>query len=73
MSDLSQRAAPIFITLGRMLLTLAFLALLGAWLSQLNGGAFLELSQQHLFSDAMALALLGIGCFLDAFWHARNV
>lgn len=73
MSELSQRASPVFVTIGRLLLTLAFLALLGAWLTELNNGSILGLTQQHFFSDAVALALLGIGCFLDAFWHARSV
>jgi len=31
------------------------------------------MSQQHLFNDAMVLALLGLGMFLDALWHARSV
>lgn len=31
------------------------------------------MSQQHLFNDAIALALLGMGMFVDAFWHARSV
>lgn len=30
------------------------------------------MTQQHLFSDATVLALLGIGMFLDALWHARK-
>lgn len=58
---------------GRVLLTLALLALLGAWLTQLTGAPLLGMSQQHLFNDAMTLALLGIGMFLDALWHARSV
>ena len=73
MTTTSKQATPIFVTIGRILLTLAFLALLGAWLTQLTGGPILSFTQQHLFNDAIALALLGIGCFLDAFWHARNV
>jgi len=59
--------------IGRLLIALAFLALLGAWITQLTGGTLLGMSQQHLFSDAIALALLGIAVFLDAFWHARNL
>jgi hypothetical protein len=38
----------------------------------LTGRALMGMSQQHLFSDATALALLGIGSFLDALWHARR-
>jgi hypothetical protein len=59
--------------LGRIFLTLAFLALLGAWLTQLTGAPLLGMSQQHLFNDATVLALLGLGMFLDALWHARNL
>jgi len=69
----SSNATPLFVRLGRVLLSLAFLALLGAWLTQLTGGQLLGFSQQHLFNDAIALALIGIGCFADAFWHARNL
>ncbi len=58
--------------IGRVFLTLAFLALLGAWITQVTGGTLFGMSQQHLFNDAMTLALLGIGMFLDALWHARN-
>lgn len=65
--------ARVAVYIGRILLTLAFLALVGAWITQLTSGAVLGMSQQHLFSDAMALALLGIGMFLDALWHARHL
>ena len=66
-------AARIAVTIGRILFTLALLALLGAWITQLTGGPLFGMSQQHLFNDAMVLALLGIGMFLDALWHARKV
>ena len=62
-----------FVSAGRLLLLLALLALFGAWITQLTGAALLGMTQQHLFNDAMALALLGIGMFLDAFWHERHV
>lgn len=65
--------ARITVYIGRVLLTLAFLALLGAWVTQLTGGTLFGMGQQHLFNDATVLALLGIGMFLDALWHARNV
>lgn len=52
-----------FVSAGRLLLLLALLALFGAWITQLTGAALLGMTQQHLFNDAMALALLGIGCF----------
>lgn len=59
--------------LGRVFLALAFLALLGAWLTQLTGQTLFGMTQQHLFNDTIALALLGIGLFIDAHWHARNL
>lgn len=59
--------------LGRVFFGLAFLALLGAWYTQLTGGTLLGMSQQHLFNDAIVLSLFGIGMFVDALWHARNV
>ena len=66
-------AARIAVYIGRVLFTLALLALVGAWVTQLTGATLLGMSQQHLFSDATVLALLGIGMFLDALWHARKV
>lgn len=56
----------------RVLVTLALIALVGAWITQLTGRTLLGMSQQHLFSDAIALSLLGIAGFLDAFWHQRH-
>ena len=66
-------AARIAVYIGRVLFTLALFALVGAWVTQLTGAPLLGMSQQHLFSDATVLALLGIGMFLDALWHARSV
>lgn len=68
-----EKATPFFVYLGRIFFVLAFLALLGAWITQLTGGALLGMSQQHLFNDAIVLSLFGIGMFLDALWHARNI
>lgn len=73
MTTTSNQATPLFVYVGRLLLTLAFFALLGAWLTQVTGGAIVGFTQQHLFNDAIALSLLGIGSFLDAFWHSRNI
>lgn len=44
----------------KILTSLSGLALVGAWLSQFTGGSLLGMTQQHLFSDSMALSLLGI-------------
>lgn len=59
--------------LGRGLVALAFLALLGAWLTQLTGDTLPGMSQQHLFNDSMALGVLSIAVFLDGYWHARGI
>ena len=60
-----------FIKLGRGLLFLAFIALLGAWWTQISGGTLAGMSQQHLFNDAIVLALLGIGSFIDSKIHRQ--
>ena len=60
-----------FINLGRLLLGLSFVGLLGTWWIQLTGGSFVGLSQEHLFSDAIVLALLGIGSLLDGMIHKQ--
>lgn len=71
--ETTTKVTPIFVYLGRLLFALAFLALLGAWYTQLTGGPLLGMSQQHLFADAIVLSLIGIGMFVDAFWHSRQV
>lgn len=73
MPTTTEKATPFFVYLGRIFFALAFLALLGAWLTQFLGGTLFGLSQQHLFYDAIILSLFGIGMFLDALWHSRNV
>lgn len=70
-SALSVRHARIALRIGRLLLLLSALALLGAWLSEWRGGELFGLSQQHLFNDATVLALLGIGGLIDAWFHER--
>ena len=74
MAKATEKAVPVIVYLGRLFFVLATLALLGAWITQLTAdGKLLGMSQQHLFSDAIVLSLFGIGMFLDALWHARNV
>ncbi len=73
MATTTEKATPFFVYLGRIFFILATLALLGAWLTQLTGGTLLGMSQQHLFNDAVVLSLFGIGMFLDALWHSRNI
>ena len=62
----------LFVILARVLLGLGFLSVVFAWISELTGGEFFGLSQDHLFSDATVLSLLAIGCFLDAAWHSYS-
>lgn len=69
----TRQGAAVMVVIGRFFLTLSFLALLGAWLTQVTGGEVAGTSQQHLFNDAIVLALLGIASMLDAFWHARRL
>lgn len=73
MATTTEKATPFFVYVGRLFFALAFLALLGAWLTQLTGGTLMGMSQQHLFNDAIALSLLGVGMMIDALWHSRNV
>ena len=65
-------SARLAVFVGRLLLALALVALVGAWATQLMGSPLLGMSQQHLFSDATVLALLGIGSFLDALYHVKG-
>ncbi len=58
---------------GRLALLAGFLALLGAWYTQLAGSSLLGMSQAHLFSDAIVLVLLGIAGLLDAQLHAQKI
>ena len=69
----NKKATPIMVNLGRIFFALAFLALMGAWFTQLTGGTLLGMNQQHLFNDAIVLSLFGVGMFLDALWHSRNI
>ncbi len=63
----------IAINLGRFCGLLAFLALVGAWITQLTGGTLLGMSQQHLFNDAIVLSLFCIAGFLDGLLHSKNL
>ncbi len=60
------------LSIGRIFLALSFLALVGAWLNQLNSFSPLGMTQQHMFNDAMVLGLLGIGMLIDAAFHKAD-
>lgn len=55
--------------LGRIVMTAAFLSLVGAWLNQLTGFSPLGMTQQHMFNDSIALSLIGIAQLIDAAFH----
>lgn len=57
----------------RVLLTLSFLCLLGAWVTQLTGGTLAGMTQQHLFNDSIALSLIGIGSLLGGLIHSKGL
>lgn len=59
------------IALGRTCGLLAFLALLGAWTTQLTGRPLFGMPQEHLFSDATVLSLFCIAGLLDGIVHAK--
>lgn len=61
------------IYLGRFFGLLALCALVGAWVTQLTGGTLLGMSQQHLFNDAIVLALFCIAGLLDGLLHSKNL
>jgi hypothetical protein len=72
MAENDMTRAARFVWLGRLFGLLAFLALLGAWISPLTGGTLWGMSQQHLFNDAIVLSLFSIGCLVDGLLHAKN-
>lgn len=67
------RLARSAVFVARIFIALAFLALVGAWITQLTGGTLLGMNQQHLFNDTFALGVLGIAVFLDSLWHAKGI
>jgi DDE family transposase len=62
----------IHVYLGRILLTIAALALVEAWAAQVLNRPIFGETQEHLFNDAKVLALLAIGTFLDGIYHAKG-
>lgn len=61
----SRRPRNIRIILGRVLLVMALLEIVGATLAMWNGGSLLGASEQHYFSDGLIWALAGIGFMID--------
>ncbi len=71
-TNTTARLGRLSVVVGRVLFTLALLSLIGAWIAQSTGGKIFGMDQQHLFNDTFALSLLGVGAFLDAFWHSKG-
>lgn len=68
MSTAARRA----VVVARVFVFLSILALAGAWIAEMLGSSVFGMTQQHLFNDAIVLALLGIAWFADAYWHDRD-
>lgn len=64
--------ARFFVSAGRVLLFMSVVALASAWIAEIRGPVF-GLTQQHLFFDAIALGVLGIGCLMDSILHAKGL
>lgn len=60
--------SPVLHALTVLFVFLGLLALLGAWLAEVTGSV-LGLSQDHLFSDATVLTLLGIAFGIGTVLH----
>lgn len=61
------------VNFGRFLLGFGFVALIGAWITQVTGNTLFGLSQTHLFADATILSLLGIGMLIDGRLHKERL
>jgi len=61
---------PVMVMLGRVALAGGIFAFIGAWITELTDAPLFGLSQQHLFSDAVVLVLIGIAFLIDAYIHA---
>ncbi len=68
-----ERAARIMNGIGRAILCLSTVALLGAWIATPTTVPVLGLGPEHLFADATVLALLGIVFLFDALLHRQRV
>ena len=65
--------ARLFVSAGRVSLSLAVVTLLLAWFTELTGGSIAGLSQQHLFNDTIVFGVLGIAGLLDALLHSKGI
>lgn len=61
--------SPILHNAAVAIIAIGVLALLGAWWTQVTGSLLWGMSQQHLFSDATVLLLLGIAFQIGTILH----
>lgn len=61
---------PVMVLLGRVALAGGIFAFAGAWITEFTDAPLFGLSQQHYFSDATVLVLIGIAFLIDAYIHA---
>lgn len=63
----------LFIKIGRLLSVLSLIAFMLTWVTGYTGHNILGRSEEHLFSDAIILALLSIICLLDGYLHSKDL
>jgi hypothetical protein len=70
--NIMNKKARFFFVLGRIFLVLAFLALIVAWTCSMTAGMMFGMGEQHFFSNAIVLALLGIGFLFVGFIYTKT-
>lgn len=70
---MAMKIAVFFVNLARLFIAFSLLALFGAWITEFRPGPLFGVTQEHLFNDAMILALIGIAFFLDSLLHSKNL
>jgi Mg2+ and Co2+ transporter CorA len=63
----------LFIKIGRLFSILSLIAFMLTWITSFTGGNILGRTEEHLFFDAIILALLSIICLLDGFLHSKDL
>ena len=63
----------LFIKLGRVLSVFSLIAFVLTWITAFTGGNVLGRSEEHLFFDAIILALLSIICLIDGYLHSKKM
>jgi len=63
----------LFIKLGRVFSVFSLIAFILTWITGFTGGNVLGRTEEHLFFDAIILALLSIICLIDGYLHSKNL